>query len=81
MLHKLMWAWTRLIGVLAHALIARISHGIHRLVLLDGCAVHRAAALSVMKLRRGMHRRLLRKWRLLRRPLSILLHVVLLRQW
>jgi hypothetical protein len=84
MLHKLMRAWARLIRILTHTLVPRVSswhaasaHSAHGLVLLYRRAVHRDATL--VKLRRCVHRRLLRKLRLLR-TLSILLHVVLLRE-
>src|SRR5690242_2234670 len=80
MLHELMRAWARLIWVLFHIGEACVSHGIHGLVLLNWSTVHRPTALRVVHLRRGVHGRLLRERRLLRRPLCILLHVVLLRQ-
>lgn len=55
-LHKLMRAGTRLVGILPHVLIAWISHRAHRLVLLHGSSVHRPAALSMVKLGGRMHR-------------------------
>jgi len=76
-LHVLVRTWARLIRVLSHGLIARVSHGVHRLVLLHRRSVHGAAALSVVQLWRSMHRRLLWVGRLLWWS-SVLLHVVLL---
>lgn len=83
MLHELVRTWTRLVGVLPHGLVSRVSsghrtaHSTHSLILLDRCAMHRCTALSMMELWRCMHGRLLRERRLLR-SLRILLHVVLL---
>lgn len=81
MLHELVRTRARLVRILVHVRESSTSHSVHGLVLLDWCAVHRSAALSVMHLRRGVHRRLLRVGRLLRWPLGVLLHVVLLRKW
>ena len=84
MLHKLMRTWARLVRVLAHSLIPRVSswhaasaHSTHGLVLLYRRTVHGNAGL--VKLRRCVHRGLLRERRLLW-TLCILLHVVLLRE-
>ena len=54
-LHELMRARTRLVGILRHVLIAWISHRTHRLILLNRSSVHRSAALSVVKLCGRMH--------------------------
>lgn len=56
MLHKLMGAWARLIGVLVQARESSTSHSVHGLILLNWGTVHRATALCMMHLRRSVHR-------------------------
>ena len=78
-LHELLWARAGLVWILVHIWESSVGdHSVHCLVLLNGSAVHRPAALCVVHLRRCMHGRLLRVRRLLWWPLSVLLHVVLL---
>jgi hypothetical protein len=78
-LHELVRARAGLVWILIHIWESSVgAHSVHCLVLLNGSAMHRPAALCVVHLRRCMHGRLLRVRRLLWWPLSVLLHVVLL---